>query len=247
MDESIVEHLERRRLLAATAFYGERTKRLVVRSTDDAPVDVFVRLTANRRRVEVFLDDPTAAGAPAESVLKRRVRRIRVETGAGSDRIQIGVGDDPATPRVEHNRLRIRAVISAGAGDDVVQGGGESDLILGGAGNDTVFGDRRNDMILGGTGDDTLIGYVGRDNLFGQAGNDRLEGGPSDDALYGMDGDDTLWGGIDDDFLNGGPGANDFLDNTNDRGIGEDDEVNAYLEVLIDLSVPDELQDEART
>ena len=246
----MVEHLEHRQFLSATVTYNEGKERLLIRGTDDLRTVVIVRLTENRKNLEVEIDglpvDPTPGSPESVIIAKKRVRRIRVELGGGDDYVQIGVGDDPAQPDLGRNRLEIRAVISSGAGDDTVFGGAESDQVLAGPGNDTVFGGRRNDLILGGSGDDVLIGHIGRDNLFGQDGNDRLEGGSSDDALYGMNGDDTLWGGIDDDFLNGGPGTNDLLDNTNEEGIGERASVDAYLDKLIKLSVPDELQAAAR-
>ena len=89
--------------------------------------------------------------------------------------------------RVTHD-----AVISAGAGSDVVCGGGGSNFIDGGDGND---------LLTAGNASDTILGGPGSDMLFGLAGNDFLDGGPGNDFLYGGAGSDILLGGDGTDFF----------------------------------------------
>lgn len=246
--QSFVESLERREHLAATATLNRRGRLTI--TGDDAPSDIFISITPNRRQYQVRVDgvavDPNPGSGPDAGVLRRRVRRIAITTGAGNDRIQIG-GDDPTTPEVvERNRVYVRSIVDGGAGDDFIQGGFEQDILIGNAGNDIIFGDRRVDLILGGSGDDQLLGGPGRDNIFGQAGNDRLNGGPGDDTLYGMDGSDDLAGAGDDDFLNGRPGPDTREDRNEKDDAGERDNVNDYLSLIIRLAVPDSFRDAAR-
>lgn len=73
----------------------------------------------------------------------------------------------------------------AGAGVDIVAGGG---------GADQLFGDAGSDLMSGGEGNDVLNGGDDLDVLFGDAGNDTLNGGNGDDALAGGLGDDSLNG-----------------------------------------------------
>jgi Ca2+-binding RTX toxin-like protein len=94
-------------------------------------------------------------------------------------------------------------LIHAGAGDDVVYGGGYADTIQGGSGDDQIFGQHGVDTIYGGAGSDILFGgntidsasgYMvdtSGDQLFGGSGNDVLHGGAGGDALNGGLGSDT--------------------------------------------------------
>ena len=68
------------------------------------------------------------------------------------------------------------------AGDDIIRGDAQPDIIDALQGNDTVYG---------GGGDDELSGGPGNDKLFGEEGNDRLLGGPGDDR-YEIDRTDTV-------------------------------------------------------
>jgi hypothetical protein len=246
--QTYVESLERRQHLSATATLN-RQGRLTI-TGDDAPTDIFVQITPNRRQIQVRIDgviiDPNPAGGPSTGASRQRVRRIAITTGAGNDRIQIG-GDDPTTPGVvERNRVFIRAIVDGGAGDDTIIGGFEQDILIGNAGNDTIFGDRKTDLIFGGSGDDQLFGGPGRDNIFGQAGNDRIQGGSGNDTLYGMDGDDILAGDAGEDFLNGAPGAG-ILEDRNERpDAGEREDVEGYINLIIRLAVPESFRGAAR-
>jgi Ca2+-binding RTX toxin-like protein len=84
------------------------------------------------------------------------------------------------------------AVVSAGDGDNVIDGG---ELVDAGGGNDTVLV-RAAAFVDGGAGDDTITSLTNQGGiLFGNAGNDTVTGGGGDDTLIGGAGTDTLNGG----------------------------------------------------
>ena len=240
--------------MAATAVLSQKGRLTI--TGDDLGTVVSVNLINGRRDLQVtYTDvnnptpvilDPGRGGSPT-SVRRRRVRRINVTMGAGDDVVTIGNRDDPATPRIEQNRLFVRATISGGPGNDVLQGAALDDLLIGGAGDDTLIGDRRDDLIFGGSGNDTIFGETGRDNLFGQDGDDRIFGGGNEDHLYGMAGADILDGGVDDDFLNAAPGPGDVGGEGEKPDAGERDQVGAYVEKLIKLAVPERFRAAARS
>ena len=60
--------------------------------------------------------------------------------------------------------------VFAGDGDDVVEGGGSREIVLGGHGDDTISG---------GGNDDTIAGGFGADSINGGAGDDILDGAES--------------------------------------------------------------------
>ena len=69
------------------------------------------------------------------------------------------------------------------AGEDLINGSDEKDIIAGGGGADTVFGNG---------GDDFLEGNGGADSLFGGEGKDEIDGGGGDDLLTGGAGQDVF-------------------------------------------------------
>ena len=73
--------------------------------------------------------------------------------------------------------------VRAGAGNDVIFGGDESNEFWGDAGDDTLYGGAGDDRLSGGSGNDTLKGGIGSDSLDGGAGRDMLTGGIGDDAF----------------------------------------------------------------
>lgn len=77
------------------------------------------------------------------------------------------------------------------AGNDVINGGEESNYLDGFAGNDIISGGGSLDELYGGDGNDTLYGRGSVDWLYGGYGNDVLNGGAEYDYLYGGDGSDT--------------------------------------------------------
>jgi Ca2+-binding RTX toxin-like protein len=166
---------------------------------------------------------------------------------AGADRIDGGADDDfiigdghywvPLTPPQYTYFYDDGPLFSLVAedDDDILDGGGGNDFIVGQGGNDIVRGDAGNDRLWGdddqytsvtpapgmrqGTplewhGDDLVDGGDGNDLLVGGGGWDRLLGGDGDDQLYGdgpgvtpaRSGEDILDGGAGADLLYGGEG-----------------------------------------
>lgn len=116
---------------------------------------------------------------------------LRVEGGAGNDRLQGGSGND---------------VIDGGTGNDVIDGQGGNDKLYGRDGNDSISGKAGNDYVEGGRGDDSISGGSGRDVLYGLDGEDTISGGSGRDYMDGGRGNDTLHGGSGIDQLMGGRG-----------------------------------------
>lgn len=96
--------------------------------------------------------------------------------------------------------------ITAGTGDDTVNGLGGNDTLLGEVGDDLLDGGDGDDSLDGSDGSDTLIGGAGNDVTFGRLGNDLQQGGEGDDELWGAQGDDLLIGEAGADTMIGGVG-----------------------------------------
>lgn len=137
--------------------------------------------------------------------------------------------------------LPFNGTLRSDAGNDILVGTNESDIILTGTGNDRVcgeegddiiYGDNSNDIIDGGPGDDTIYAGAGGDWIYGKAGNDiiygeqgvdEIDGGSGADTIYGGDGDDLVYGGPGNDELDGGDGKDTMCGNDGaDTLIGDD-------------------------
>ena len=176
------EPLEARQLLAANLAEGVLT----------------IEGTQKNDRIGVKLTDD---GTLVVSVNSRRSRfhledvsQLRILGGHGNDVIVVDPG------------ITLATWISAGKGNDRVQGGGGSDEIHGEAGNDRIDGGLGDDVLFAGDGNDRVDGGEGNDELSGGAGKDDLGGGLGDDHLDGGAGHDWLSGGAGDDELDGGEG-----------------------------------------
>jgi hypothetical protein len=66
--------------------------------------------------------------------------------------------------------------VRGGAGDDIITGDSNGNILWGGPGDDTISG---------GPGADTIYGDTGNDILSGDAGNDFIFGGPGVNKIYG--------------------------------------------------------------
>jgi Ca2+-binding RTX toxin-like protein len=144
--------------------------------------------------------------------------RFNIDAGDGND--YIGLGGDYYS----------FGFVSAGNGNDTVDGSALSDTLLGGDGDDFIRGWGGNDVIDGGDGNDTVSVYneastyppnsytgsgaasggAGHDILLGAGGNDYLFGDAGNDSIYGRNGNDVLNGGTGADYLSGDAG-NDSL------------------------------------
>jgi Ca2+-binding RTX toxin-like protein len=105
---------------------------------------------------------------------------------AGADTFNLGCGYNTVEPR---------------GGDDIVNGGVDTDEVLASPGNDTLKGNDGNDKLSGGDGNDTIQGGLGADTIYGNAGNDTLYGGDGNDTIYTNGGDDWVSAGAGDDFI----------------------------------------------
>ena len=119
-------------------------------------------------------------------------------SGGEVDRLMLRVGSDlawvegGAGPDVIRAAPGVRLVANGNAGDDVVDGGSNEDLLHGGPGNDVVRGGGQYDHLIGDEGDDRLDGGAFKDQLAGGAGDDTLVGGAGRDRLNGDSGVDRM-------------------------------------------------------
>ena len=150
-----VEPLESRRLLTT----------VLLADLPPTPVDVaaggdgFVRLVATdaAERIE-FASTSASADAPVDNldVFVDGTLRLRIAVDGDLQRVEVdaGGGDDIV---ILGQKLPVPAVVDGGAGDDLIGGSQDGDVLLGGLGNDTLDGNAGGDYLDGGDGDDTLI------------------------------------------------------------------------------------------
>jgi Ca2+-binding RTX toxin-like protein len=145
---------------------------------------------------------------------------------AGTDRVFTGDFDERAYTYGGNDAIFGSSVsgniLLSGAGDDWVEGGGNSQLmepeyreivyqgrivrlgddqIYGGAGDDQIWGDAASSQDLLNAPDPIATGLPG----------DWVNGGSGNDRLYGTAGDDVLLGGIGEDLMQGGAGTDVLL------------------------------------
>lgn len=111
------------------------------------------------------------------------VESLNIITGPGRDHVRV------------QPRVKVDAVIRAGAGADVVEGGGGNTTVMAGAGNDIVVTRGGNDKLIGGRGDDVLSAGSGDDIVRGGPGFNILVGGRGADRLVTAS-EDIVIGGV---------------------------------------------------
>jgi uncharacterized delta-60 repeat protein len=99
------------------------------------------------------------------------VNGILIQAGAGNDTVTIA------------NGIAVAAEIHGGDGNDLLSGGGGSDMIFGEAGTNILEGNAGDDVVVGGAGTDIISGGNGRDILIGGLGSDLITGDNGDDIL----------------------------------------------------------------
>jgi len=135
--------------------------------------------------------------------------------------------------------------ITGNAGNNVLNGGGNADRMVGGLGNDTYYVDNFGDMTieLDGQGTDVVMASVGfafRDksqfienltldgtgHIYGTGNglDNTITGNAGNNVLNGAWGDDTLNGGAGNDIFTGGTGADTFFF----LGAGESDRITDF-------------------
>ena len=108
---------------------------------------------------------------------------------------------DPAPATIWTYQDLIRRAAVPTAGNDVLSGTPDADVMDGLEGND---------IIHGRAGNDILRGSAGNDVVYGDDGDDILIAGSGDDDLYGGNGDDILHASTDATGFFGGQGADTF-------------------------------------
>ncbi len=98
-------------------------------------------------------------------------------------------------------------------------------LVLTGGNDISGGGNAIANTVTGNTGSNIIYGYEGSDRLIGEAGND---------VLYGGAGNDTLQGGIGNDTY--------FVDDAADRVIEKAGEGRDFVQTVITLTIPDEIE-----
>ncbi|MBO6804836.1 MAG: hypothetical protein JJ893_16390, partial [Thalassospira sp.] len=132
------------------------------------------------------------------------------------ENVVTAAGNDIIVGNDENNLIR------AGSGDDIVVGDAGADTIVGGLGHDIIAGGSGDDVIWAGAGDE------GNDTVSGDDGNDVIAGGGGNDTIGGGAGSDTIFGGTGNDFVaadgidNGTPTTSDKTSNTLWAGAGND-------------------------
>jgi Ca2+-binding RTX toxin-like protein len=149
-----IEAMENRTLLSASVAKG------VLRIAGGAGDDV-IRIEKSGTSIQATINGLT------QTFKGSAVKKIRVLAGAGNDSVLVG----PAIPSdLSGGRAMIRwwatrrtTRSTAAAGDDVLDGKGGNDSLLGGEGRDNLSG---------GAGDDLLNGEGGKDTISGGKGTD---------------------------------------------------------------------------
>ncbi len=241
-----VEHLETRRLLAASLDGGVLTATGTDGSDD-------LRLDLSNGRILVHLN-----GVQDGSFAAGDVTAIRLVGGDGNDSLRVGNGIGGAT-------------LDGGLGNDTLLGGQGADTLQGGDGNDTLDGKQGADLFVGGLGfdaadyrfetanltlaidgvaneqggtaqgdnlgtdverivsgsgsdritgsgaDNSITSRDGNDTVFGLGGNDSIDGDAGNDSIDGGAGNDVLTGFAGADTMVGGDGTDSFIANDNTR------------------------------
>jgi Ca2+-binding RTX toxin-like protein len=112
-----------------------------------------------------------------------------VLVNAGQINGYVDMGDGADT--VDNTAGTINGTVDLEFGDDLFQGGGAAEAVIGGRGGDTIYGGGGADLLFGGRGDDFLIGGTGNDGLYGEYGADRITTAGGDHVDAGA-GDDTV-------------------------------------------------------
>src|SRR4051794_14237204 len=217
MSAPSIQHLETRRLLAATL---ATTGVLDITGTSGNDT-LAVALSGTNVGVKLNTASPQIFAAS-------KVKAIHVNAGIGNDRVTIGV----SLPG---------AVVHGADGNDTLTGGSANDTLYGDNGNDSLLGGNGNDTMDGGAGNDTLSGQGGfdtadyrsaasairltmdkvandgrvaigeKDNvldaeqLLGGIYNDTITGDAGFNQIYGGAGNDEVHAGGGNDDVHGGP------------------------------------------
>jgi Ca2+-binding RTX toxin-like protein len=163
--------------------------------------DLLIYLPGGRRYLggsgtdTFYADWSTSTAAIVWQNTPTQTQTVNGVTVSGLERLLIatGAGDDT----ISNTAVDTGDYISAGAGNDIINGGNGSDTIDGGAGND---------IINGGNGNDTVDGGAGNDRITLSGNGATVQGGAGDDVIR-ITNNDTGYGSY---KIDGGTG-NDTL------------------------------------
>lgn len=179
---------------------------------------------ATAGNTDIVRFDSTVSAADVQ--LTRDLSNLYISVMGTGDHIKVSNWFSGAQHRVERiefadgtvwDAAYIASIVTAGEGDDFLQGDGENDTLRGAGGNDGLVGGAGNDLLDGGSGNDYMEGEAGDDTLEGGSGDDYMQGGSGQDLMLGGADNDNLSGGAGDDTLHGGAGV-DMLQG----GVGND-------------------------
>jgi hypothetical protein len=171
----VLEHLERRRLLAATATLSNGIVTITGTTADDR---LLVTEDPSANVVRVSLNGATQQFAAAS------VTEFHIRGDLGDD--ELGAA---AAATVARNFK-----IYGGGGNDTIRGSARSDSLYGEAGRDSIVAGSYNDHLDGGDDNDTLDGGGSTDALYGGDGDDTLIDTSDSGILDGGAGVDTING-----------------------------------------------------
>jgi hypothetical protein len=125
--------------------------------------------------------------------------------------------------------------ISTGAGDDLILGGDDVDVLSSTSGKNTIDGGAGNDRLTGGTAADSIDGGVGNDTIDGLAGNNTINGGDGNDTITVAAGDDEITGGAGSDRYSDTGGATYTGNNDFNIGLGDSSAATSGTTVTFDV------------
>lgn len=217
---NMIECIEARRLLSATAVLVGTDLRVNVTSA----VDTTINVNYANGRIDVYVKDEAALRRVYIGD-RKAISTIHVVGSAMSDRVNLGEGIRTTT-------------VDAGAGRDVIVGNSAANIINGGDGADQVYAGDGDDSISGGNGNDTLYGGAGNDSISGDADADSIRGEAGNDRLYGGAGVDFIHAGSGTDAVSGGAGRDQIIYGVLDTIDAADAHDDLVSKTTVDSPVP---------
>jgi hypothetical protein len=203
------EALESRHLLSSSISLSAGV--IIMQGDPTAASSLTAGLTDGSADIYVSAGTHDAMSFPASSVYA-----IHITAGSGADSVFVATA------------ITLPVVITAGNGNDTIQGGGGENAVIVGNGNDSINGrgtvdyisvGNGNDTIYGSNGNNTIIAGGGTDQIVGGSGNDSITAGNGNDAIDGNAGNDTITAGNGADTINGGLGNDTLTVGTGDSTV----------------------------
>ncbi|WP_310468727.1 M10 family metallopeptidase C-terminal domain-containing protein, partial [Sphingomonas sp.] len=188
--------------------FSNNTDRYIYGSTLNAAVTIFDN---------GGIDTLDYSGSNADQLINLNPETYsNVGIGVGNLTIARGVVIENASSGGANDRLignSANNVFSAGAGHNIIDGGGGSDTAIfldSGVTVSLAISGPQNTRTLGSDtliSIENLVGWHDGDTLTGNAGANTIDGGGGPDTLRGGDGDDVIFGGYGHDYIDGGNGT----------------------------------------